>query len=86
MLHFTANFILQTRDDPVSKFGEGDAEGLKLQFFLSQSYNISRNQPSKSVRRGDMNVFPFLALKKVCSIPTSLQIELECQNLVCQLD
>ena len=55
-----------------SKFGGGGAERLNGQklFFLGQSidnlklHSIGKNQPLRLIRRGNMRVFPFLALKR----------------------
>ena len=59
--------------------GKGVLRGQKRKIcpFLSQStenqklYNISKNQPTKSIRGGDMGFSPFLTLKKFCSSPIS---------------
>ena len=57
------------------QFGGGGAEGSKTQKlpFFNQSienqklYNVSKNQPLMSIRRGDIGFLPFLTSKKSCS-------------------
>ena len=59
------------------QFGRVGAEGSKTQklTLLDQSienqklYKISKNQPSKSIRRGDMGFLSLFDLKKVLFLP-----------------
>ena len=63
----------------IPQFGGGGAEGSKTQklLFFGQFienlklYNISKNQPPKSIKEGDMGFRPIFDLKKVLSFPNS---------------
>ena len=65
------------KNSVMPQFGEGGAEGSKTQklSFFGQLienlklYNISKNQPTKSIRRGDMGLPPIFDLKKVLFLP-----------------
>ena len=62
---------MSTQTLVVYKLGVGGDERLKSQklFFLNRSIdnpklcNISENQPSRSIRRGEMMIFPFWILQ-----------------------
>ena len=76
---FASFNFFESKFSYASIWGEGDLRGQKrkIYLFLSQLienqelYIVSQNQLSKSVRKEDMRISTFLALKKCCSSPIS---------------